>query len=97
LTNTAIVIVIVGGVLGFIGFIISLICVAMISGFVRSTHTVQYLPHDNAEVFSPTSDIAAENEKAILDSVGRKKKDRPTVIEPLDQPLEDIIKSDIGF
>lgn len=87
----------VGCLLGLVGFIISLICVSMISGFVRSTHTVQYVPHETpADALQPSPDIAAENEQALLDKVG-KKKNKLTVVADLDAPLEEINKSDINF
>lgn len=83
---------------GMAGLIISLICVAMVAGFLRSTHTVQYLPHDNTDAFKPEPDLAAENEAALLNQVGRKKKpERPTVVEDLDAPLEAINQTDITF
>lgn len=82
--------------LGLAGFLVSCICVAMIAGFVRSTHTVQYVPHENT-LPEIDPDLAAENEKALLDQVGRKKKDKPTVVEDLDAPLEEIAQSDIKF
>lgn len=89
--------VIAGGFLGIAGFIVSCICVAMVAGFTRSTHTVQYIPHENPEMLNPITDLELENEKALLDKVGRKTKDRPTVIEDLDAPLAEIAKTDIQF
>lgn len=86
--------------LGLIGFVISLICVAMIAGFTRSTHTVQYMPVDNKEIeniLAPSEDIARENEEALLSMVGRKKKTKLEVVDPLDAALEEIAKSDIQF
>lgn len=86
-----------GGTLGFVGFIVSCICVAMVAGFLRSTHTVQYVPHDNTPAFEPEVDVVAENEKALLDKVGKKKKEQPTVVEDLDSTIHDIAKSEINF
>lgn len=87
---------ILGGILGMAGFVISCICVAMVAGFTRSTHTVQYIPHEET---LPTvdKDIVKENEEALLAQVGRKKKDKPTVVEDLDAPIEEIAQSDIKF
>lgn len=89
--------VIVCGILGLVGFVTSLICVAMVAGFTRSTHTVQYLPHDNTESFKPEADLEEENERALLDKVGKKKKELPTVVEDLDAPIRDIAESEINF
>lgn len=85
------------GLCGFAGLMISLVCVAMIAGFTRSTHTVQYVPHDNTPAFAPQPDVVTENEQALLDKVGKKKKDIPTVVEDLDSPIEEIIQTDIKF
>jgi len=88
------------GVLGAAGFVISCICVSMVAGFLRSTHTVQYVPHDNTDVLDEMRKqdaINAENEKALLASVGRKKKDQPTVVEDLDSTIEEINKTELKF
>lgn len=85
------------GILGVAGFVISCICVAMVAGFTRSTHTVQYIPHDNSQAFIPPADLVSENEQALLDKVGKKTKEKPTVVEDLDSPIEEINQSDIGF
>ncbi len=90
-------IILVCGILGLVGFVVSLICVAMVAGFTRSTHTVQYLPHDNTEAFKPDPDLLAENEDALFDKVGKKKKDRPTVVEDLDSVIEDITQTELTF
>ena len=89
--------VIAGSCLGIAGFVISCICVAMVAGFTRSTHTVQYVPHDNSDAFQPEPSLVEENEKALLAQVGRKKKDKPTVVEDLDAPIEEIAQTDITF
>lgn len=88
--------IVLGGILGLVGFIVSLICVAMIAGFTRSTHTVQYVPHDNSEVLKDEEEIIAENEKILLDKVGKKKKE-VTILDDLDSPLEEISKTEIHF
>lgn len=85
------------GLCGFAGFVISLICVAMVAGFTRSTHSVQYIPHDNTNAFTPDPDLVTENEQALLDKVGKKKKEKPTVVEDLDSVIEDINQTDINF
>lgn len=86
------------GLLGLIGFIVSLVCVAIVAGFTRSTHTVQYVPHDNTPSFEAEKDILAENEAALLNQVGKKKKiEKPTVVEDLDAPLEEITRTDLNF
>jgi hypothetical protein len=86
-----------GGLCGFAGLIISMACVAIVTGIMRSTHTVQYMPHDNAEAFKPEPNILEENEKALMDKVGKKNKEKPTVVEDLNAPLEEITKTDITF
>lgn len=85
------------GLCGFVGFVISLLCVAMVSGFLRSTHSVQYLPHEVTAPEKTDEELIAENEKALLDKVGKKQKEKPTIIEELDSHIEDIVKSDINF
>lgn len=35
------------GILGLVGFVTSLICVAILEGMKRATHTVQYAPVEN--------------------------------------------------
>lgn len=91
------VILLTGGVMGVAGFVISLVCVAIVTGMMRATHTVQYMPHDNAEAFKPLDSVLEENEKALLDKVGKKKKEEPTVVENLDAPIEEITRTDITF
>jgi hypothetical protein len=89
-----------GGILGLVGFVVSLICVAMVVGFLRSTHSVQYLPFENTEKGEEIPDaakIAAENDAALMNKVGKKKKEAPTVVEPLDSAIEQINHSDIKF
>ena len=87
-----------GGVLVLVGFVVSLICVAMVAGFTRSTHTVQYVPHDNTPAFEPEPDLLKENEDALLGKVGKKNKvEKPTVVEVLDAPIEEITKSDLNW
>lgn len=86
------------GLLGLVGFIVSCLCVAMIAGFTRSTHTVQYLPHDNADIFKPEANILEENEKALLNKVGpKRKKEEPTIIDPLDSALDEITNTELKF
>lgn len=89
--------IIAGAVLGIAGFCVSLICVAMVAGFTRSTHTVQYVPHENDASFVPPADILAANEQALLDKVGKKKKEEPTVIESLDSAIDEINNSELKF
>ena len=97
MSNGMIGIVIAGGIFGIAGFFVSCICVAMIAGFTRSTHTVQYVPHDNSSLEKTESELLAENEQALLDKVGKKQKEKPTVVEELDLPIEEINQSDINF
>ena len=83
-------------VLGLVGFVVSLICVAMIAGFLRSTHTVQYVPAEPTKVDIP--DPLAffneeEEEKEILEKVGKKKPADP-IISQIDEEMEEITKSD---
>lgn len=89
--------VIAGAILGLVGFIVSLICVAMIAGFLRSTHTVQYVPAEKAvdmpDPLKAFFDDGAEEEKEILESIGKKKKLDP-IMEEINAEMEDITKSD---
>lgn len=86
------------GMCGVFGFVISLVCVAMVAGFTRSTHTVQYVPHDNTPAFEPEADLLKENEAALLNQVGKKKKvEKPTVVEDLDATIEEINQSDFAY
>lgn len=82
---------------GLVGMVISMVCVAMVAGFTRSTHTVQYVPHENDAAFVPPADILAANEQALLDKVGKKKKEEPTVIESLDSAIDEINNSELKF
>jgi hypothetical protein len=86
-----------GGLLGLVGFVVSLICVAMVAGFTRSTHTVQYVPHEQpGDDFKTNEELEKENEKALLDKVGRIK-DRPTVVTPIDEPIDQVNETEINF
>jgi len=86
---------IIGGMCGFLGLALGLVSVAMVAGFTRSTHTVQYLPHDNTESFTPDKNLVEENDTALLSQVGRK--NRPSVVEELDAPLDEITNTDFKF
>lgn len=86
-----------GGILGCAGFVISLVCVAILTGVMRATHSVQYVPHDNGDTFKPEPDLLAENEKALLDQVGKKKKEKPTVVEDQDAIIEEIAQTELKF
>jgi uncharacterized protein YneF (UPF0154 family) len=90
-------IILAGGILGIAGFIVSCICVAMVAGFTRSTHTVQYLPHDNTAAFKAEPDLVEQNEKALLDKVGKKFSEKPKVVQDLDEVVEEITKTDVNF
>ncbi len=88
----------------FTAFVISLICVAIVVGMSRATHSVQYVPHDQdpfeeiSEHLKEDERIAAENEKALLDKIGpTKKREKVTAVEDLDQALEEITTSDVRF
>lgn len=88
---------IAGAILGLVGFVVSLLCVAMIAGFLRSTHTVQYLPAEKAvDIPDPLKaffDEGVEEEKEILESIGKKKKTDP-IMEEINAEMEEITKSD---
>lgn len=82
--------------LGLFGFLISLICVAMIAGFLRSTHTVQYVPQElPLDPLKKWEEEDSELEK-LKDTVGRKKRPDP-IAEELDGTLEEVSKSDVLF
>jgi hypothetical protein len=76
-------------IFGFSGFVISLIAVAMIAGFTRSTHTVQYVPMDEK-----MQEVAEENEELILQSIGKKKKE---TFEDEGSPDDEIAKTDFIY
>ncbi len=99
MSYTLALILLVGGVLGLVGFVVSLICVAIVVGMSRSTHTVvPYTPMEEklAEI---EDEIAAEEEsrraeeEKLFNSVGRKKKPKeepaPT-LDLLDDPIAEI-------
>lgn len=94
-TEATMIIGVIGGICGFAGIFISLICVAMVSGFLRSTHTVQYVPHavDDTEI---PEEVVEDNDEALFNKVGRKTKkpEAPTVLEDLDAPIKEINQSD---
>ncbi len=93
-TEAAAIVGVVGGIAGMIGLVLGLVCVSIVAGFVRSTHTVQYVPHENPIL---DEEVKEDNEEALLNKVGRKsrKKEWPTNLENLDQPIEQILQSDI--
>ena len=72
--------------------VISLICVAIVAGFTRSTHTVQYEPYQNDSIIKASEELAKENAEVIEMPIGRKNKDHKKAIMPLDESigLEDI-------
>lgn len=99
---TPMVISIVAVVFGIVGFVVSLICVAIIAGFTRSTHTVQYVeppkPMDLPDPFLEENlEEAAEME--IISKVGKKKKvETPDPVSSiLDEEMENLTKSDSLF
>lgn len=88
----------VGGILGLVGFVVSLICVAMIAGFLKSTHTVQYVePPKAIDIPDPFlfESLEEKEEKEILAKVGKKKVETQDPISSiLDEEMEEITKSD---
>lgn len=82
-----------GGICGVIGLTISLICVACVVGFLRSTHTVQYMPVEtpyiNEPLVPPQNELDEEEE--LLKKVGRKPKPPVNLAE---KAVEDITQSD---
>ena len=91
----------VGGILGIVGFVISLICVAIIAGFLRSTHTVQYVePPKDIDIPDPFlfESLEEKEEKEILAKVGKKKVEtQDPVSSIMDEEMEEITKSDSLF
>lgn len=80
-----------GGICGVAGLVISLICVACVVGFTRSTHTVQYVPADTPAIsIEPTLPDEFEEEQELLKKVGRK----PKPINPAENAVEDITQTD---
>lgn len=55
--------------------VVSLICVAIVAGFTRSTHQVQYVPHDLGTL-DPLEEIASANKELITESIGRKRMEK---------------------
>jgi hypothetical protein len=92
---------IIAAILGTTGFIISLICVAIIAGFTRSTHTVQYVEAPKPmDIPDPFLDEKVEEleEREILAKVGKKKVETPDPVSSiLDEEMENITKSDSLF
>jgi hypothetical protein len=84
---------IVCGILGLVGFVVSLICVSIIAGFVRSTHTVQYVPTETPKIEPVDEELAKENEEFFDMPIGKKKKIKEA-IQPLDAVLEEINETD---
>ena len=83
-------------ILGLFGFLVSLICVAMIAGFLRSTHTVQYIPQEvPLDPLKKWEEEDAELEK-LKESVGRKKRPDP-IAEEMEAVLDEVSKSDVLF
>jgi hypothetical protein len=86
----------IGGILGLAGFVVSLICVSIIAGFVRSTHTVQYVPMDPPKIEPIDEEIVKENEEFFDMPIGKKKKLKEAV-QPLDAVIEEITDSETLF
>ena len=84
---------IICAVLGFVGFIISLICVSIIAGFVRSTHTVQYVPTEAPAIDPVLEEVAKENEDFFDMPIGKKRKLKEA-IQPIDAVLEEVTDTD---
>lgn len=82
-----------GGICGVIGMGISLVCVACVVGFLRSTHTVQYMPVETPKfddaLVPPKTELDEEEE--LLKKVGRKPKPPVNLAE---QAVADITQSD---
>lgn len=66
-----------GGLCGVIGMVISLICLACIVGFTRSTHTVQYVPMETPKLDDADLPLKTEldEEEELLRKVGRRPKE----------------------
>jgi hypothetical protein len=82
------------------GFVISLICVAIVAGFTRSTHTVQYVeppkPVDMPDPFL-FEKLEEQEEKEILSKVGKKKPQIDPVSSMLNDEMLEVTKSDSLF
>ena len=72
--------------LSIASLVISLICVAIVAGFTRSTHTVQYQPYENTEI-KPTEELAKENSELIEAPIGRRSKELRNAIVSLDESI----------
>ena len=75
-----------------VSMFLSLVSVAILAGFTRSTHTVQYEPYQNDSIIKASEELAKENAEIIEMPIGRKNKDHKKAIMPLDESigLEDI-------
>lgn len=91
------IITVIFGLLGFVGFIISLICVAIIAGFTRSTHKVQYVPVENLnpEIESYLKDPEGAYDLEELDKAGKKRSE--VLLKPIDEVLEEVSSSEISI
>lgn len=77
MSELAIGLVLVGGACGFVGMVISLICVACVVGFLRSTHKIQYVPLHNegqsaVDEVTSTAPVPTEEDEE-LKKVGKKR------------------------
>lgn len=91
---------IVSAILGVAGFIISLICVAMVAGFLKSTHTVQYVePPKPIDIPDPFifENLEEKEERELMAKVGKKKVTPDPVSTIMDEEMEDVTKSDSLF
>lgn len=87
-------------ILGTAGFIISLVCVAMVAGFTRSTHTVQYVEAPKAvDIPDPFLEdkIEEEAEKELFAKVGKKKPAADPVTTMIDDTMDEVTKTDTLF
>lgn len=82
-----------GGICGLIGMGISLICVACVVGFTRSTHTVQYVPLETPNLVDADLPVKTQldEEEELLKNVGRKPKEP---VNLADSAVESVTQTD---
>lgn len=96
MSELAIALCLVGGACGFVGMVISLICVACVVGFLRSTHKIQYVPlKDEGE--SAIDEVATTIDEELL-KVGKKRsevlKSEEKIISEAEESVSEVIQSD---
>ena len=94
MSNLYAVMAITGLVFGTLGLLISCVCLSMVTGFLRSTHTVQFKPLDEQKIkdpfepFKPIEEEVVDEERQVLDLMEKAKKKKPLIDEEEITPEE---------